>query len=206
MVMKRLRYLSFFILLLPWTEVLVAGSTTNVEQYGTLYQQVFDHVFSPVNIQTSIPIVLNRMVSTPSTWIMEQHLHRWIQEKGCNQIFTSRPDSISSYYQIDYQPVSNQVHYKVHPADSDSLLRTLWVKCYLRLTHPDNRLIVSTTQVDSITDIIGPDELERIENSQLPYTQGEKPENRNWRRFVEPTIVSVITGVVIYSFYSLRSR
>lgn len=186
--------------------MLIAGSPTNVEQYETLYPQMFDHVFSPVELNESLPVVLNRTISTPSTWIMEQQLYRWIQGKGFNQIFTSRPDSILSYYRIDYQPVSSRVQYDVYPTDSDSLQRTLRLECYLRLTHPDNRLTVSTTQVDSITDIIGRDELERIENSQLPYTQGEIPENRNWRRFLEPTLVSVLTGVVIYSFYSLRSR
>lgn len=59
---------------------------------------------------------------------------------------------------------------------------------------------------ESATDTLTEKFLPRLEEASLPFTIGRKEEPPEGFRWLEPVLITSATGVVVYLFYSLRSR
>jgi hypothetical protein len=58
----------------------------------------------------------------------------------------------------------------------------------------------------SLADTVAENTLPRLEDQSFPFTIGRREARERGSRWLEPVLITSATGVVVYLFYSLRSR
>ena len=116
------------------------------------------------------------------------------------------PDS-TSWFLLQYNPVDLAILYQKDKRDSKSPINRL-VSCSLSLTvyDGDGKVVVSKVANDSISDNINVDQIESVENKHYAFTVGPHPRKKFLKSLIEPVLISVITGGIVYSFYTFRSK
>lgn len=122
----------------------------------------------------------------------------------------SSPDSGVSYgYALEISGAGVQIQY--HSAGRRWLFfkkgvrRTFEGDFHLRALRPDRQVLYSRRVAVAYQDVIPAGLLERVENPDLPFTQGTKSGSSVINRWLEPVLVTATTITLIYLFYSLRS-
>jgi hypothetical protein len=59
---------------------------------------------------------------------------------------------------------------------------------------------------ESVSDTVAEKSLSRLENANLPFTIGRREKRQDGFNWLEAALITTATGVVVYLFYSLRSR
>jgi hypothetical protein len=59
---------------------------------------------------------------------------------------------------------------------------------------------------ESLADTVAEKTLPRLEDQNFPFTTGRRETRESGSRWLEPVLITSATGVVVYLFYSLRSR
>ena len=59
---------------------------------------------------------------------------------------------------------------------------------------------------ESVSDTVAEKSLSRLENANLPFTIGRREKRKDGFNWLEAALITTATGVVVYLFYSLRSR
>lgn len=123
----------------------------------------------------------------------------------------SSPDSGVSYdYALEISGARVQIQY--HSAGRRWLFfkkgvrRTFEGDFHLRAIRHDRQILYSRRVMVSHQDVIPAGLLERVENPDLPFTQGTKSGSSVINRWLEPVLITATTITLIYLFYSLRSK
>jgi len=89
---------------------------------------------------------------------------------------------------------------------ADSIARTATVAFYLKAIAPDHRILVAKRFCKSRGDKIGAGEIEKVESAAFPFTRSQRKARSFFSAIVEPIIITIASGGVIYIFYSFRSK
>jgi hypothetical protein len=113
----------------------------------------------------------------------------------------------TSWFLLQYNPIDLAVRYQRDEPESNGQITRL-VSCALSLTvfDDDGKVVISKTVDDSLSDKIRMDQMETVENEHFAFTMGPRLRKKSLKRFIEPVLVSVITGGIVYSFYTFRSK
>lgn len=90
-------------------------------------------------------------------------------------------------------------------ARSKTVQRTVRLQLQYLLVGVDGRVLANGPCGQSYTDVVPRDELAALETAAYPETQAEPPEARWMRRYVEPVVLAVATGLAAFLFFNLRS-
>jgi hypothetical protein len=113
----------------------------------------------------------------------------------------------TSWFLLQYNPIDLAVLYQKDKRDSNGQITRL-VSCALSLTvyDGDGKVVISKIVNDSMSDNIGMNQIETVENEHYPFTVGPHLRKKFYKSLIEPVLVSVITGGIVYSFYTFRSK
>ena len=90
-------------------------------------------------------------------------------------------------------------------AGTGAVERTVRLELQYLFVGPDGRVLGSGPCAQSLTDVVPRDELSALETAAYPETQAEPPKVRWIRRYVEPVVLAVATGLAAFLFFNLRS-
>jgi hypothetical protein len=144
----------------------------------------------------------------------DNEVGRWISEQlrseilHRNMILIDSEEEISQISiilenietQITYRGKNKSIFFKYKNYE-----REIIVLLSFYLEDDNNKIVFNFSDEMRNVDIIPRSNVERIENSLLPFTIGRKKESKFMKKLLEPMIVSVATLGVIYLFFSLRS-
>jgi len=87
-----------------------------------------------------------------------------------------------------------------------TLERCVEATFFIKVSDGENRVLNAVSVSDSLKDTISEKDIMHIENPMYPFTIGEKPKSKSFRTFLEPLLITIVTGGIIYSFYTFRSK
>lgn len=143
-----------------------------------------------------------------AAWLIQNLTDSCLAQK---YLVYSSPDSGVSYdYALEISGARVQIQY--HSAGRRWLFfkkgvrRTFTGDFHLRVIRSDRQILYSRQMPVSYQDVIPAGLLERVENPDLPFTQGTKSGSSVINRWLEPVLITATTITLIYLFYSLRSN
>ena len=90
-------------------------------------------------------------------------------------------------------------------ADTRSIQRTVRLELQYLFADSDGRVLQSGPCSNSFTDTVPRAELAALETAAFPETQAEPPSGNWMRRYLEPVVLAVATGLAAFLFFNLRS-
>ena len=88
---------------------------------------------------------------------------------------------------------------------SKMVARTVRLDLNYMLVSSDGRVMANGPCNQSYSDTVARSELPSLESSAFPETQAELPESGWLRRYLEPVVLAVATGLAAFLFFNLRS-
>lgn len=187
--------------------VVAQNLITNIDFFGELYFQLFQGVFHGEEIPDSSILVIQESESSAANWLIENEIFKWAKGAGfanCVMQGSAGDDEGVSGFLLQYKNLRSLVEYSDDPG-SGKIGRTVNAELYLKLLSPSRRVLFSGIQKKTLCDEIRKKDVQRVENEKYPFTMGIR--NRAFlSKILEPTIVSIVTGGIIYLFYSYRSQ
>jgi len=139
--------------------------------------------------------------------MVDQRLSEWALAAGSKTVRIVEPgksgdaNAIQLRYSVlavgsDYTPIYRP----------DSLRRTVSMTIQFTLLNPDQEIAWAKTISDSLLDSIDADALKQLEECDLPATVGIGPKKTQKWKWLEPALVTAVSAMVVYLFYSYRSN
>ena len=139
--------------------------------------------------------------SLDMNWIVK---HQWIEqleEMGFNKIISGNSKK-NQYNTLFFRPVLQQVNYE---KDGKYVERRICVECYVQCLDTLNQVLFSRFLVQSKRDRIRKKHINHVENPLIPMTHKSQITSK-WQKFVEPLLISLVSGTIITIFYTYRSK
>ncbi len=188
------------VILLLCCGVASAQVDTNLQLLNNTYAELFDRLLDGVGyLDSSIVIIAG---SDLQSQIAEKQLLTNLQKRGVELISeaSAAPDSLA-YIKIDL--VNQSISYD--KLENKQLQRTCRVELYVKIVSKHQKILLSKLAEQELQDTIQKSDIKRIENPELNFTVGKRSRSL-WSKLVEPVAVSLVSGTIIYLFYSFRSR
>lgn len=191
----------FLILLFGFQVYGQSDLSTNLDIYKSLYRDIIESFLDelPGSEQSISLVALDP--SFKENWIIEQQWIKALQDQQYN-VFSGDSVKDNNRSLLYFRPVKQKVTYK---NDGKYIRRNVFVDCYVKCTASKRRVLFSRSLHKSMSDKISRKDLSLIENPLIASTHAEKPVSR-WKQWIEPLIVSVVSGTIITLFYSYRSK
>jgi len=127
---------------------------------------------------------------------------RW-QENGRVVFLPDSSRQAPALPHLQYRVETAQVTYE--RAGRKKLRRTVTLALHHTLTAADGRLLQDARCTDRATDTIRRADLAAVQTDAFPETLGAIPEAGGLRRYLEPAVLTAVTVIGTYLFFSLRS-
>ncbi len=177
---------------------------TNLQVLRQLYDDIIKSAFENISFNDSDSILIRTHTDEAYKWLIEERLVERLHSLQAKNIFTDRAgDSDAPFTVIDVNPVEQAINYKKLKAKK--LQRNVDVEIFISVKGANKKLLLSRVLKQSRSDTVNVNDKKRIENPQQSFTQGSQRQSFI-RKISEPVIVSLITGFIIYLFYSYRSQ
>ncbi len=203
-------FFTYFILLLFFANSYIASARnlkTNIDLLSELYFQLIQGMLYGEKIPDSSQIVIQPFESSASNWLIENEIIKWAKEVGFEKCVVGKSaedDKSKLDYLLQYKILSLSVEYG-DGLNSEEIGRTLKAEIYLRLLAPSRQVLFSGVRKKTLHDEILKKDIQHVENEKYLFTIGEKKQSF-LSKALEPAIVSLVTGGIIYMFYSYRSQ
>ncbi|OPZ81199.1 MAG: hypothetical protein BWY77_00750 [bacterium ADurb.Bin431] len=106
---------------------------------------------------------------------------------------------------LHYVPMDLNVRYE-EARSGRRILRTVSSRLHLKYLDERGELIFSRELIGSVSDTLARGQIAAVEDPALPFTIGKRPQPSRLKRMAEPVVMALITGGIIYLFYSFRSN
>lgn len=177
---------------------------TNLDVLQSLYTSLFRTELGRLSLGDSVVYVRAIGVDSSSTWLLESQLLAALRSIGISKtISRAKSPATDSLVEISYQPIRKKIVYS--KVGSKKIERTANVDVYLRVQGDNGELLVSKRLKEARVDTLPRNDIAWIENANLEFTHGQLAKSFLGRT-VQPVVVSLITGFIIYLFYSYRSK
>ncbi|RMF65587.1 MAG: hypothetical protein D6743_07770 [Calditrichaeota bacterium] len=192
-----------------------AQRVTNLEFLTGLTDSLLDQatqVLDSVEVRTVVIRALDPQ--NDANWFFEDRLSAVAKAHGSPAIYLGAPGSEERFWPdssaviIEFEPLKLDVVYE----QSDGVARAGYGKrignvgLFLRLVNGGTgRLLASDTIEARKSDWVAEQELDEIKSDKISFSKsegGKKPLGK----IVQPLLISGVTGILVYLFYSLRSR
>lgn len=142
------------------------------------------------------------------SWFFEGRLLHLAQKLGKKTyVSPGRVDSLKQPVFFEVRPLRLRVEYLQVPGRSRSLVRQVQSGFYLKVVRGSAGEVLLSREVwGKKSDIILEENIASYENPELAFTIGQKVKSTSRVRWLQPVLISGVAGVVVYLFYSLRSR
>ncbi|HPG38034.1 MAG TPA: hypothetical protein PLP19_06480 [bacterium] len=152
---------------------------------------------------------INSGTNRDLNWLVNEQFFSAAQSSGFENIYqVIAPVGLNNgkNYFTEFRPLEQKIEYVAAPGLSrDRCLRTATINMFVQVTAPDQQVIFSGSRQMTGVDTILVRQIDKLENPEFLFTIGAKSKSFI-SGLVEPVLVMVITGIVIYIFYSFRSK
>jgi hypothetical protein len=178
---------------------------SNLACFEELYSDILSSFFKEFAMDSTADLMIRAVDNDEANWLIQTHIVRQARQIGCKNIYYgSRP--AANPHTLEFRSLSNRVSYSRREAlASESVERRIETELFLAITAPGDRILHTQTYARNFTDVIPASETKKLENVRYPFTMPEGSTSL-FSRLFEPAIVTMITGFVIYSFFTFRSK
>jgi len=186
------------------------SSITNLNIFKNLYYKGFSKAFQKITVFDSLTLYFNHLTKNKNIdWLIEEQFIKSANNAGffnLIQIDDSTFLKNEKSYITEFHSVLNKVNYypmSILPENKHN--RKVTIEFYLKILSSGNQVLLSNDIKETYSDTIFVNKIKYIENTNFPFTIGNRSKSLV-SKLLEPLLVSLITGTVIYIFYSFRSN
>lgn len=153
-------------------------------------------------------IVDSAVPGHPLNALVKKQAFEWARSAGFAAVYEGVPlqaDSLQ-HFTLSFMPVRVNVGYQTFAKDRALLQRLITTELLLTIVKPLRQVVMSESKQASFQDLVATRDIAELETPELFFTQGEKPIQDKALSWLEPLLVAVVTGGIVYSFYSFRSK
>jgi hypothetical protein len=198
--------LAVLVLLKPLHGAEDKNQKSNLQAFQECYRSMIRSALQECDLDITRPLVLRNLTEQDINWLIEEQIFQWAHDSHFQSVFKYQPNQTSpapTGYLIEYSSVSNSLQYdKCPPTTKHRVIRKIQSELHLALTGADKGILVSQTLSFAFHDTVNVKEIHELENPRYPFTIA--PYKRSL--YFEPLLVSIVTGTIIYFFYSFRSK
>jgi len=185
-------------------------SDTNLAIFKNLYYKGFSKAFQEIAVLDSVPLFFYNINKNETIdWLIEQQFVKSARDAGFITLVQSEGSTNLDKEKIiiaAYRSVLNNVNYTAMSLlPENNLYRQVNIEFYVKISDSDHRVLFSDDFKEVFSDTIKVNNIKNIENNNLPFTIGNRSKSLV-SRLLEPLLVTLITGSIIYIFYSFRSN
>jgi hypothetical protein len=193
--------ISIIIILLCCAQPGWTMNKTNLQIIEQAYASIWREFCDAVTIGDSSHVNVTSEVQHDYNWVIEKQLYQCLSQRNVENIYSNNQDE--SAFRVVYNPVLQKIAYDKF--DKKRAKRQVNIQLFARILDPQNKILVAETITRTSVDTILTKQVKNVENAGLPFTVGEQ--KKTWLAgLYEPMIVTIITGMVIFLFYSFRSQ
>lgn len=179
-----------------WSE-----TKTNLEVLEEQYYSLFSGLLSAHCFADSQCVVEQLKNDTEYLWLINSQLYRCLKEAGVRHIFAEKQSDQT--IRVSYKSIAQTITYQ--QISKKQLKRNIDIQILLQITDASNNMAAHEVVKKNYEDIVAKNRVHALENRNFPFTIGTQ--KRSWLFAIyEPAIVTSITGMIIYLFYSYRSQ
>ncbi|MBN1480521.1 hypothetical protein JXA70_09645 [candidate division KSB1 bacterium] len=179
-----------------WSE-----TQTNLEVLEQQYYAIFSEILSEICIADSQCFVEQPENGTSYAWLVNKQLYKVLKESGVRQIYTQKQSD--NFMHVTYKTVAQIISYD--KINNKQLKRIIDTEIYLHIADAHKRVVTNEHIKKTYTDTVQKSQIQTIENIHFTFTKGEQ--KKSWFSAIyEPLIVTTVTGLIIFLFYSYRSQ
>jgi len=189
--------------------LLLIGQTnppgTNVEIFQRLAGEIVQEVAEDAGVDSSHRVIFkSRSENKSGDWLIENAFIRYFLSQN---IPVQMADQESEENSFLFEFFLTELTVKYKKISSKSLSRHFVVKADARVSRGKAKsIVINKNYSRAFQDTISYNTVERVESAHYPFTHAELPRGLNLKKWISPAVILVSTGVVIYSFFALRSK
>lgn len=197
----------------------VAQTKSNLDIFSDLIDSVLTEILPEIPKEPSTTLFIKNLDANSNiSWFIENRIVHILKSLGFHdEIYVGDPDFSNrdgkTTLRLDYKVLDLKVKYMKREdggflgSGSNQINRQITVGLLVRVVKvPEDALILSEERWKNYNDWINEDQISTVENSNLPFTSGEFKYNKNSKNLLEPLLVTGVTGIIVFLFFSLRSR
>ncbi len=205
------RFLFLFVALLLVVDLSAQTPPSNLQLLGCIVDSLLDSISVRLEADSS-DLYLHRLDrDNKLNWFFETRLvdkfstpERSVYLDGGKQ--TSEPNRAKIRFDVEYRPVLAMVGYQ-ELLHGKTIQRIGRIEFFLLMTEgPAKRLLWSGTLSASRQDVINRDAVKLAENRNVDFSVGQAVNEDKSVKLFPPLLVSGVAGLIVYLFYSIRSR
>lgn len=193
---------------------------SNLKFLANLTDSLLEEVSKKILDDTTRPVKIRSLESNKDvTWFFVNQLIEVLKKNDHAVIYLNQgvnyQDLIqkdgSSFTVFEFKVLSIGVEYVDHRGGglfgSGEIKRKGNVALSLRIfNQPSGEILWSGDIEGTRFDWIPANEIDVVENPNIPFTQANYPSSLSTKKIIEPILITGVTGIIIFLFYSLRSR
>ena len=192
-----------------------AAKTDNYEIFNRLAGKVVQCTIdsSEITCNNTNVYMRNGDPTGANGWFIENWYIKSLQQMQCDSIATLtelEPAINKNSILIDYKIIKLNVDYQSQDTfwKSKPVRRTIELKLWAKFSRLNNngKVLWMGECAESYSDHVRRARIPDLQNKHIAFTQAPVPEFNGYSKVLEPTFVMGISGVIIYLFYSFRSK
>jgi hypothetical protein len=195
--------LNIVIILSCCSLTLFADEASNLEKLETLYHSLLDSLLSRYPVSDTSVVIRSIGAVQPVNWLIDKEINSALRKHGVLNVFDSTAVESSKSARIEYQSLTCDISYT--KIDKNNLRREVAIQLYLKYVACNSSVLFVDSFKRTEADTVRRKNIDQLENSNLPFTQGKRSESMV-SRLAEPAAASLLTGMIILLFYFYRSH
>jgi len=187
-----------------------AQTLDNLQVLRNLTGRLIQHQLIPWIPEREKNIVIKNLgAKNKSGWLLESQITNSLKSR--KDIFLNNEGlkgrEPEDYLLIEFNSLDLKIEYISVNELPESFSRKASVAFFARVVQmPEGRVLWNDQINGDATDEIKRKEVAAVENRNIPFTSGQIIEQHQRKSIIQPVLIAGVSGVVIYLFYSLRSR
>ena len=178
----------------------------NLDVLQECYGRLIRTILPDSQVNGAQPVLIKSQTDGSVNWLIEAQLFQWAKTNGFLSVYrfdAAGPRAAGPHYSLEYRPLGGAVRYE--KATDSHVARTIQASLYILFTDPEKRIVASQSSSLSLQDTVLVKDLKTIEDVQYDFTRGDRSRSL-FSIVLEPLLLTAVTGLVVYFFYSFRSK
>jgi hypothetical protein len=184
------------------------NKVTNLEKIETYYLELFSNIFDSLDLDDGHSLYIQKYDndSNPLHLFIQKQIIESARPAGFADFFSGyQKDNCDTCWTIICYPIEFKIDYKKTARDNQ-YARKIHIETYCKIVSAIKKIKYAEINTIVLQDSVVIDQWTEIENSNLGFTTGKKPDKRFYEKLIQPILVTLATASVIYTFYSYRSK
>lgn len=203
-----------FVVVIVGVHSVHAQPLSNLAFLSSLSDSVVGGIFSSVLAEPE-PVHIRSIEEHPADWFLQNTIVETLKKADFSDIYVNQSSndhhSENPFFLCEFKLLHLGIRYLHVYQDGklrqQQLRRVGEIDTFFQISEqPAGRIVWNGKIRGARSDTVSVDEVEALENRNILFTIGEKPEKTGGTNFLEPAVITGVTGIIIFLFYSIRSR